>query len=357
MRRQTGGPTSLPFKLGPEIEERPVVVPPLPALLKSVRLLGHNFLPFDIDGPARRMPPFIRQGDHYMPSLGLAAALVAGGFKAQDVVLEKDAVRFGERRMPLAFSTVYDSAGEPRPKKQLTMLVNDPGPAVRPNGERPFKTYEMRHVIESELQSLNGVKPGIDPRYSRTRSCSSVSPPRASWTSFKLRSAPPAGAMPGVQMHASVADSILSNRFIRPAADRWRVLAVAAAALLVGLLAAFLPFNGAAPAALPAMVGWRGLRGRVQGRSVDQHDRTARGDGAGAFCGTAYQYFVEGREKRKVKMLFGRYVSKDVYDQLLAHPERAELGGKRRDMSVLFSDIRGFTAVTEKGSPRSSSRS
>jgi adenylate cyclase len=69
------------------------------------------------------------------------------------------------------------------------------------------------------------------------------------------------------------------------------------------------------------------------------------------FSGTAYQYFVEGREKREVKRLFGRYVSKDVYEELLAHPERAELGGKRREMTVLFSDIRGFTTITESGQP------
>jgi len=66
-------------------------------------------------------------------------------------------------------------------------------------------------------------------------------------------------------------------------------------------------------------------------------------------AGTAYRYFVEDYQKRVVKKLFGRYVSKDVFDQLMAHPDRAELGGKRRDMSVLFSDIRGFTTVTEKG--------
>jgi adenylate cyclase len=73
--------------------------------------------------------------------------------------------------------------------------------------------------------------------------------------------------------------------------------------------------------------------------------------GLALFAGTAYQYFVEGREKRKVKRLFGRYVSRDVYAQLLAHPELAELGGNRREMSVLFSDIRGFTTVTERGNP------
>ncbi|MEP6918777.1 MAG: adenylate/guanylate cyclase domain-containing protein, partial [Acidobacteriota bacterium] len=69
------------------------------------------------------------------------------------------------------------------------------------------------------------------------------------------------------------------------------------------------------------------------------------------FAGAAYRYFVEDYQKRVVKKLFGRYVSKDVYNQLIEHPDRAELGGKRREMSVLFSDIRGFTTVTEKGNP------
>ena len=71
--------------------------------------------------------------------------------------------------------------------------------------------------------------------------------------------------------------------------------------------------------------------------------------GLALFAGTAYQYFVEGREKRVVKKLFGRYVSPDVYHQLLENPELAELGGRRREMTVLFSDIRGFTSMTEKG--------
>jgi adenylate cyclase len=65
----------------------------------------------------------------------------------------------------------------------------------------------------------------------------------------------------------------------------------------------------------------------------------------------AWVYFVEGREKRQVKRLFSRYVPKDVYEQLLADPERAALGGKRRTMTVLFSDVRGFTAMSEKASP------
>jgi adenylate cyclase len=73
--------------------------------------------------------------------------------------------------------------------------------------------------------------------------------------------------------------------------------------------------------------------------------------GVALFAGTAYQYFVEGYQKRVVKKLFGRYVSRDVYQQLISNPELAELGGKRREMTVLFSDIRGFTTVTEQGDP------
>jgi adenylate cyclase len=71
-----------------------------------------------------------------------------------------------------------------------------------------------------------------------------------------------------------------------------------------------------------------------------------------AFVGDlAWKYFVEGRDKRQVKKLFSRYVSKDVYEQLVANPSLAALGGARRHMTVLFSDIRGFTTLTEKGSP------
>ena len=52
-----------------------------------------------------------------------------------------------------------------------------------------------------------------------------------------------------------------------------------------------------------------------------------------------------------MKRIFSRYVSKDVYQQLLASPNEARLGGGRRHMSVLFSDIRGFTTVSEQGQP------
>ena len=65
------------------------------------------------------------------------------------------------------------------------------------------------------------------------------------------------GTMPGIQLHATMADNLLSNRFIRPASARVRVASVIAAGLAIGCLAAFLPFT---PAAMERC--WRSAAGR-----------------------------------------------------------------------------------------------
>ena len=125
------------YSLGPAIEERPQIVPPFPALSDAAAGLGHNFLAIDPDGPARRMPPFVRSGDRYLPSLGIAAALKAGGFSAADVALDGDAIRIRDRRIPLVRTRVRDSFQTDASHDQLTMLIDFRAPAALPNGERP----------------------------------------------------------------------------------------------------------------------------------------------------------------------------------------------------------------------------
>jgi adenylate cyclase len=68
------------------------------------------------------------------------------------------------------------------------------------------------------------------------------------------------------------------------------------------------------------------------------------------FSLTGLYYFIESKEKRKIKHVFSKYVTKHVVDELLKH-EHPKLGGERREISVLFSDIRGFTAMSEKMKP------
>lgn len=62
----------------------------------------------------------------------------------------------------------------------------------------------------------------------------------------------------------------------------------------------------------------------------------------------AYRFAVEERERRRVQNVFGRYVSQDVVEQILATGGDVPLGGVRQPVTVMFSDIRGFTSLSER---------
>ena len=165
--------------------------------------------------------------------------------------------------------------------------------------------------------------------------------------------------MPGIQLHASMADSLLSNRFIRPASD-----AFAASASVAD--------RGASPSAcwrrscrsrrgdrgaLAILGGWTWftLSAFKAGLWLNLVQPLAAGALA-LFAGTAYQYFVEDARSGKSRSCsadMSRRTSTRSSWRTRSGPSSA---GQRREMSVLFSDIRGFTTVTEQGIPRSWSR-
>jgi adenylate cyclase len=70
----------------------------------------------------------------------------------------------------------------------------------------------------------------------------------------------------------------------------------------------------------------------------------------------SYGYFVESRAKRQITGLFGQYVPPALVDEMSAHPERFSMEGESREMSVLFSDVRGFTTISEGLDPKQLSR-
>jgi adenylate cyclase len=337
------------YRLGPSIEERPVVTLPYPALTSAAAGLGHNFIALDPDGPARRFAPFIRQGDRYMPLLGVAAALAGGSFRPDEVVLEGDSIRVRDRRIPLVPVKVSDVRAPGRVHDQQTMLINYRAPALV-GGRRPYPSYEAGSLLKSHGQIELGEKPDVPSEVFKDKIVFVGVSFSGLVDVFQTPFA--AGSMIGIQLHASVADSILSNRFLRPAPGWTAVAATAGGALLIGLVSAALPFWLAAAGASALVVGWTGasLVAFDRGLSLAMAQPILAAAVA-LFAGTAYRYFVEDAEKRKVSRLFGRFVSRDVYTQLMANPALAELGGGRREMSVLFSDLRGFTSITEQGNP------
>ncbi|GMT49342.1 MAG: hypothetical protein IEMM0008_0881 [bacterium] len=67
---------------------------------------------------------------------------------------------------------------------------------------------------------------------------------------------------------------------------------------------------------------------------------------------TVYKLVTEEKEKRKIKGMFSKYVSPDLVHQLLNSSKKLELGGEDKTLTVLFSDIRGFTKLSEGLNPQ-----
>jgi adenylate cyclase len=70
------------------------------------------------------------------------------------------------------------------------------------------------------------------------------------------------------------------------------------------------------------------------------------------FSTTMYHYLVEEREKRRIKATFQHYLAPTVVEEILKDPENLKLGGEEQELTILFSDLRNFTSISEKLSPR-----
>jgi adenylate cyclase len=66
---------------------------------------------------------------------------------------------------------------------------------------------------------------------------------------------------------------------------------------------------------------------------------------------SVHRYLTEGRQRRAIRRMFSHYLAPAVVEQLQLHPEKLRLGGERRTMTVFFSDIEGFTTVSESLEP------
>ena len=160
--------------------------------------------------------------------------------------------------------------------------------------------------------------------------------------------AKPSDQMIGGEIHANVVETILSGRFPRRlpvAAESGYVLALAAIAALLylrlhpvgGLIAALLlGLLSLVPAWFMFLDDWLLPVGRIQ---------TALAIGFLTTLGL--RLTGEERERARLKKMFGRYVSDDVV-KVLTEGERPDLDGESVHVTVLFSDIRNFTTISEK---------
>ncbi|HME87469.1 MAG TPA: adenylate/guanylate cyclase domain-containing protein [Candidatus Nanoarchaeia archaeon] len=65
----------------------------------------------------------------------------------------------------------------------------------------------------------------------------------------------------------------------------------------------------------------------------------------------AYSYFTEEKQKRQIHQAFSKYVSPALVQEIIKNPDKLKLGGEKRGITILFSDIRGFTTLSEALGP------
>ncbi|MEM1048603.1 MAG: adenylate/guanylate cyclase domain-containing protein [Pseudomonadota bacterium] len=166
-----------------------------------------------------------------------------------------------------------------------------------------------------------------------------------------IKTTPLDPAMPGVEVHAQLIETILSQSFlIRP-----HYAIGAELGLMVGLgvfLAVLLPFAGALAsltigAVLAAAVtggSWYGFMS--EGLLIDVIYPLAASF-VMFMALVFYNYYQEERRRQQIRGAFQQYLSPDLVEQLAQNPDSLVLGGESRTMTVMFSDVRGFTSISE----------
>ncbi|MDR2178317.1 MAG: adenylate/guanylate cyclase domain-containing protein [Treponema sp.] len=167
---------------------------------------------------------------------------------------------------------------------------------------------------------------------------------------YDIFSTPISSVYPGVGMHITMLDNLLSGDFIRESPLWVNMLFLFAVSVFITLLSLFpgrAPVSvGASLAALPLIIGgsaaayhfgnlWLPMAAPVAALAL-------------AFLvSTVYSYVTEGSQKRFIKSAFSRYLSPAVIDQIIADPSQLNLGGEKREMTAIFTDIRSFSTISE----------
>lgn len=157
--------------------------------------------------------------------------------------------------------------------------------------------------------------------------------------------------VPGVEVHAQVIENMLADTMLqRPVTSTLHELLLSLAAGIAIIL--IVPMLGAIVASLAAIVSITAFAG-LSYWQFSEHLQLL--DATFPIITTAVlfilsataNYIREERERQQIRGAFGQYLSPALVDQLSEDPDRLVLGGETRELSVLFTDVRGFTGISE----------
>lgn len=297
------------------------VLLPLPRFLAASAGNGHVNVYPDADGALRRLELVIRLGDGLYPSLALETARLALGLPRTRVqVGGDDTIRLGSRAIP-----------------------TDPGGQMHLSYYGPARTF--RHVPAADVLTA-AAPPDVQDHV--------VLLGFTAHGLMDVRPTPFDSVMPGVESLATAVANLLEGRSLH----RHPSIQVVEA-LAVLLLAA------AGPLALPRLGAvWGTVVAVGLGAATTGAVHAAFRSGTwvhlaplllalavGHVGSVTYQVLTEERERRWIKQAFRQYVPPAVVEQIGRDPSRLTFGGERRVLTVLFTDIRGFTTYSEGHPP------
>jgi len=224
-------------------------------------------------------------------------------------------------------------------------------PYLRFSGASPtFPAWNAAEIIASAMAMNAGGKPQIDPaRFAGSYVFVGFSAPGL----LDRQAVPTDPAMPGAEIHATFVDNALKGRLLAPLPRAAALGAALALAIGAAAAAAFL----AAPAALAGAASFLCLLPPLAGFALYRSgwvSPTGLWLAAGLLAyaaGIILAYEAEGRTRAFLRRSFSQYLAPAVVDELVRNPQGLRLGGEERTISVFFSDIQGFTALSESMPP------
>jgi adenylate cyclase len=301
---------------------------PIPELANAAKMLAHVNEKADDDGVFRRFSLFQVFDQQILPSLGLGTFL----FDKQDktLTLSKNGLQIAGQNI------ATDAQGQ--------VILKFRG------GSGTHQSFNAAAIIQAELHLQAGEPSQINPLIFKDKYVFlGFSAPGLK----DLRPTPVDGDYPGVEIHATLLDNLLAHDTIKPvpALIFWSaVLFISLAAsysiifstTIFQLAASFLFFT-----ALPLGLGF-GLYQLNFWWSIVGNEVAVI---MALVNSVIFNYLTEGKQKRFIRSAFNQYLSVEVINRILDNPALLTLGGEKRELSILFSDIQGFSTISERLTP------
>lgn len=317
---------------------------PVPELLATFPKLGHISSLASSDGVFRRVPILLpavtEKSVDVIPTLALAA------YQAwADAGEKKTTASFNLDGAHGVFDLLLTDANE---KKASVELGEFGELRLRfRGGMDKFKTISVLDLLQS---------PENDPKMLDLLRGKTVFIGSTAFAAHDIRHTPVDAALPGVYMHANVFSMLRDRLFTKPARDSLFMslgfFVVALPTLLLIMLTPWPLLHFVSVFGLIFACFWIDYKFFLGDGYMIALGTITIGLLASYSWITLFEFIASVLERRQIRSTFQRYVAPSIVKQMLAHPELLKVGGTKRNVSMMFSDVRDFTSISEKLSPQ-----